>query len=266
MFCVRVQTFPLLINLVTTAEQFARSKRPPHPRACIFIMQFHNTSDIFLRQNVIYKANFPSIILKNLQNIVHLKHMKDCVNLIYKRCLSKNKRIVVVWHESQFAWWQTTLYNTAYQRCFFKAWILLLRLLKRSSDLNNLRKKRQTTICSCGRCCYWNLSISLLFRRNLHIKITAATLYSKIQIWTYMFKWSSGEILQCNHHNRGHVDKVNQSDYRKIHVTMHSEKASCQTYIPVIEINKMHRNQPITTSICDLLNLLKKAHVSWKVH
>ena len=30
MFCVRVWTLPLLVNSVTTAEQFARSKWPPH--------------------------------------------------------------------------------------------------------------------------------------------------------------------------------------------------------------------------------------------
>ena len=40
-------------------------------------MQFHNTPDIFLRQNVIYKANFPSIILNNLKNIVHSKLVEE---------------------------------------------------------------------------------------------------------------------------------------------------------------------------------------------
>ena len=34
--------------------------------------------------------------------------------------VTENKRIVVVSHESRFARWQITLYNTAYQRSFFK--------------------------------------------------------------------------------------------------------------------------------------------------
>ena len=32
--------------------------------------------------------------------------------------------------------------------------------------------------------------------------------------------------LQCDYYNWGHLDKVDQSDYRKI--TIHLEKVSCQ--------------------------------------
>ena len=34
-------------------------------------------------------------------------------------------------------------------------------------------------------------------------------------------------ILQCDYNSLGHLDKVDQSDYRRI--TVHSEKVSCQS-------------------------------------
>ena len=42
------------------------------------------------------------------------------------------------------------------------------------------------------------------------------------------------------------------------------EKVSCQIQLPRNEINNMDQNQPITTKRRDLLNLLKKACVSWE--
>ena len=51
--------------------------------------------------------------------------------------------------------------------------------------------------------------------------------------------------LQCDYYNHGHLDKVGRSDYRKI--TVHSEKASYQSWLPRNEINNMDGNQPIRT-------------------
>ena len=76
MFCVSVWTFPLLINSVTIAEQFARSKRPPHYMRA-FLCNFTILPTYFSPKKVIYKANFPSIILNNLWNIVHSKLVEE---------------------------------------------------------------------------------------------------------------------------------------------------------------------------------------------
>ena len=69
---------------------------------------------------------------------------------------------------------------------------------------------------------------------------------------------------QCEYYNHGLLDKVDQSDYRKI--TIHSKKVSCQSSLLRNEINNMDQHQLITTYRCDRLNPLKKARVSWEVH
>ena len=57
------------------------------------------------------------------------------------------------------------------------------------SKFRTLWYHRQTTLCLCGCCCFWNLSISLLYSIEwIQINITAATIYSKIQLWTKIFK------------------------------------------------------------------------------
>ena len=63
--------------------------------------------------------------------------------------------------------------------------------------------------------------------------------------------------LQCDYYNWGHLDKVDQLDYRKI--TIHLEKVSCvNNKLPWNEKNNMDRNQPITTHRHVLLNLWRK--------
>ena len=70
------------------------------------------------------------------------------------------------------------------------------------SKFRTLWYHRQTTLCLCGCCCYWNLSISLLYSiEQIQFNITAATIYSKIQIWMEIFKGNVDSVISAGFAN-----------------------------------------------------------------
>ena len=75
-------------------------------------------------------------------------------------------------------------------------------------------------------------------------------------LWGEFFSSLLGEReLQFDYYNWGHLDKVNQSDYRKI--TICSKKVSCK--LPWNKINNTDQNQLITTYRRDLLKLAEES-------
>ena len=64
------------------------------------------------------------------------------------------------------------------------------------------------------------LGVALIVSRNFQL-LTLSDGPDSLLLLTY------NAYLQCDYYNWGHLDKVYQSDYRKI--TIHSEKVSCQS-------------------------------------
>ena len=140
MFCVSVWTFPLLINSVTIAEQFARSKRPPHHMRA-FLCNFTILPTYFSAKKVIYKANFPSIILNNLWNIVHSKLVEELWIWSISDAYPKSRTGPWSRHQEQkncgrFALKSVRpMTNNTLQHSLFKAWILSWNVLLFSCNL-----------------------------------------------------------------------------------------------------------------------------------
>ena len=87
MFCVRVCTFPLLINSVTIAEQFARSRGPPH-NTCVLFYAISRYSRHISPPKCNLSSKLSEYHLKQFVKYCAFKTRRITLNLIYKRSLS----------------------------------------------------------------------------------------------------------------------------------------------------------------------------------
>ena len=62
---------------------------------------------------------------------------------------------------------------------------------------------------------------------KLYCGVTIRVKSHRLNFHTILFILRQVLNLHCDYYNRGHLDKVDQSDYRK--TTIHSEKVSCQS-------------------------------------